>query len=237
MMKELSSMSEIKSPEKNTSPEKSRYNDSERPTENSFQPKNFETTDIRESYRDSERSESSNLQPRGGDVTTSDIDKPDVTSIQKVEISKVLNGEQILNDTLKKGNFGEMVTDVKLKDIGYDRISLDAVTSLKDITHKGIDGVYFNDNGQSQYLIVDSKYGFAQLSDTLDGKQMSDSWIDKRLDEAVGKEKADDIRIAQLFDPENVCKLVAHIKEDGQVNFDKLDSNGDITERNVNIND
>lgn len=69
MMKELSSMTEIKSPENNFSPEKSRYNDSERPTENSFQPKSFETADISEYYRDSVRSESSDLQPRGGDVT------------------------------------------------------------------------------------------------------------------------------------------------------------------------
>lgn len=171
------------------------------------------------------------------DISTFAIDKPDVITIQKEEISKVINGEQALDDTLKKGNFGEMVTDVELKGLGYDRVSLDAVTSLNDITHKGIDGVYFNDNGKSQYLIVDSKYGSAQLSDTMDGKQMSDSWIDKRLDDAVGKEKADDIRIAQLFDPDNVCKLVAHVKEDGQVIFDKLDCNGDVIERNVNIND
>lgn len=101
MMRELSSMTEIKSPENNSSPEKSRYNDSERPTENSFQPKNFKMTDFREPYKDSERSDSSNLQPRGGDVTESngeiknseqsklfDVDKSFLDSDKKVDMNQ-----------------------------------------------------------------------------------------------------------------------------------------------------
>ncbi len=46
-----------------------------------------------------------------------------------------------------------------------------------------------------------------QLSETNDGKQMSDNWIDKRLDDAVGKEKVDEIRDAAEDDPDSVILL------------------------------
>ncbi|SHK77428.1 hypothetical protein SAMN02745136_03311 [Anaerocolumna jejuensis DSM 15929] len=51
----------------------------------------------------------------------------------------------------------------------------------------------------------------SQLSETNDGKQMSDNWIDKRLDDAVGKEKADEIRDAAEDNPDSVSHEVYHI--------------------------
>jgi hypothetical protein len=120
-------------------------------------------------------------------------------------------------DNKQKGNYGEMKTDLDMLDKGYVRISKEGITSLDDKGHQGIDGVYENPDGKPQYLIADSKYGSSQLSETKDGKQMSDEWIDKRLDEAVGKEKADEIRMEQIENPDNVDKSVAHIDSDGNV--------------------
>ena len=98
-----------------------------------------------------------------------------------------------------------------------------------------IDGVYEGQDCDMKYLIVDAKYGTAQLSETADGKQMSDNWQDQRLDASVGKEKADEIRMEKLFSPENVGSFVAHIDAEGTVTYDRLDGNGNIAERNVEL--
>ena len=93
------------------------------------------------------------------------------------------------------GNYGEMKTDQDLREKGYKRISNDMVTDIDENGHQGLDGVYYNEKGSPQYIIVDAKYGSAKLNpNTADGKQMCENWIDKRLDKDLGKEKADEIR-------------------------------------------
>lgn len=156
---------------------------------------------------------------------------------QNKEIDRVENGEENLDSTLEKGNYGEMKVDQDLREKGYERISKDMVTDVKAIGHQGIDGVYCNPDGSPKYLIVDAKYGTAQLADTLDGKQMSDNWQDKRLDESVGKQKADEIRMEKLFNSDNVGSYVAHIDENGNITYDKLDGNANIIEKDVRINE
>ncbi|MCH5249595.1 MAG: hypothetical protein J1E98_06670 [Lachnospiraceae bacterium] len=156
---------------------------------------------------------------------------------QDKEIANVENGNKTLENTQEKGNYGEMKTDQELREKGYERISKDMITEIDDIGHQGIDGVYYNPDGHPQYIIVDAKYGTAQLSDTLDGKQMSDNWIDKRLDESVGKEKADEIRMEKLLNPDNVSSYISHIDESGNVIFDKLDGKANIIEKDVKINE
>ena len=64
---------------------------------------------------------------------------------------------------------------------------------------------------------------------------MSENWIDKRLDASVGKEKADEIRLEKIFNPDNVGSYIAHVSQDGKVTYDRLDSNANITERNVQL--
>lgn len=156
---------------------------------------------------------------------------------QEREISSVENGKKNLDSTLEKGNYGEMKVDQDLRRKGYERISKDMVTDVKAIGHQGIDGVYCNQNGTPKYLIVDAKYGTAQLADTLDGKQMSENWQDKRLDESVGKEKADEIRMEKLFDPDNVGSYVAHIDENGDITYDRLDEDANIIGKDIKINE
>ena len=172
-----------------------------------------------------------------GPVETIKIDvqmKFEISQQTKI-LDEVKNGERKLSNSLEKGNYGEMRTDQDLKEKGYERISVDRVTDLNDSTHQGIDGVYYKKGGEPEYLIIDSKFGSAQLGETADGKQMSESWIDNRLDSAVGKEKADEIRMEKIMNSDNVGSFVARVDESGNVTYDKLDSNGNVTERNVQL--
>ena len=163
------------------------------------------------------------------------IEKQEQISKQKQEVNAVESGKKIPETSLEKGNYGEMKTDIDLKEKGYERISLERVTNLDETGHQGIDGVYYNPDGIPQYIIADAKYETAQLSDTADGRQMSENWIDKRLDASVGKEKADEIRLEKIFNPDNVGSYIAHVSQDGKVTYDRLDSNANITERNVQL--
>lgn len=179
------------------------------------------------------------------DVALNSEKKQDLTYEEKVkkqekEISDVESGEKDFdrNNTHETGNYGEMKTDQDLRSKGYERLSNDMVTDIDENGHQGIDGVYYNPDGNPQYIIVDSKYGSAQLNpDTKDGKQMSENWIDKRLDKDVGKEKADDIRMEKLLNPDNVGSYVAHVDKEGNVTYDKLDGDANVIEKDVKINE
>ena len=72
-----------------------------------------------------------------------------------------------------------MKMDSYYKQQGYERISLDQVTGLDDATHHGIDGVYYNPNGNPPYIIGEAKYGSSKLGMTKDGELMS-SKLDKK---------------------------------------------------------
>jgi hypothetical protein len=147
---------------------------------------------------------------------------------QKVETGLVESGERELLTNKEKGNYGEMKTDIAMAEKGFSRISDETITSLDDSGHKGIDGIYENSekDGSPKFCIIESKFGSSQLSETDDGKQMSENWIDKRLDDSVGKEKADGIRMEKLMNPGNVESLLSKIDSNGNVTFNKLDSNG-----------
>lgn len=154
-----------------------------------------------------------------GEIKEASIHKQD-------EIIREIQGyKKLLADTQEKGNFGEIKADQTMRELGYDRISKEIVTDLKSSTHQGIDGVYYNLEGHPPYIIADAKYNTAQLEQTQDGKQMSESWIDSRLDAAVGKERADEIREAMLDD--QVGYYVIRVGNADNVNapviFEKLD--------------
>ena len=85
--------------------------------------------------------------------------------------------------------------DIYFEEQGYKRISIDKVTDLNAPIHKGLDGVYYNRNGQPSYIIGEAKYGRSVLIKTRDGVQMSDDWIrgSNRLVNSVGDDLADQI--------------------------------------------
>ena len=129
---------------------------------------------------------------------------------------------------LQKGNYGEMKMDDFFESKGYERISMDRVTDLDSPTHHGIDGVYYNPDGHPPYIIGEAKYGSSKLCSTLDGKQMSDNWIDKRLADAVGIDKADEIVYEMTYGSYNVEKQLINISPDGSIVVKILDDCGNI---------
>lgn len=181
-------------------------------------------------------------------LTRKSVDSPDnskeispqkMSDIQQQDdiINRVKNGNRMLNDTQEKGNFGEMVADQSMRERGYTRISNDMVTKLNDDTHRGIDGVYYNPDGHPPYIIADAKYNTAQLEQTQDGKQMSEPWIDARLDAAVGKERADDIR-ESILDNDVGCYVIRVGIGDNvnaPVAFEKLDATANTVSKGSEI--
>lgn len=168
------------------------------------------------------------------ELTDEEINEKQQAAI-KEGLEKIKNGENLTNEEL--GNLGEMMMDQYYISKGYTPLNKNRVTSLDDRKggfKTGIDGVYekTDSDGSESYVIADAKYNTSQLSDTNDGKQMSDNWIDKRLDDAVGKEKADEIRDAAEDDPDSVAHEVYHIDpnedENGNIHTDtqEVDSEG-----------
>ncbi|MBC8753922.1 hypothetical protein H2O64_04520 [Kordia sp. YSTF-M3] len=155
----------------------------------------------------------------------------DIFKTQKRYVEDVLNNIIDLNEfgnTIRKGNYGEMYTDVELTSLGYEPLHI-RVTDIDQPLNQGIDGVFKNPK-TGEYLIVESKYNTSTLGNTLDGKQMSDGWIqgtttgNSRLVAEVGEELAQDI-IASGYQ-----RVVSRILPDGTNYFELLDSAGNIIE-------
>lgn len=168
------------------------------------------------------------------ELTEEEINEKQKAAIKEA-LERIKYGEKLTNEEL--GNLGEMMMDQYYISKGYKPLNKHRVTSLDDKKggfKTGIDGVYekTNPDGSKSYVIADAKYNTSQLSETNDGKQMSDNWIDKRLDDAVGKEKADEIRDAAEDNPDSVKHEVYHIDpnidENGNMHTDtqEVDSEG-----------
>ena len=138
-------------------------------------------------------------------------------------VKGVENGDILLSNNIQKGNYGEMKMDVYFKSQGYERISLDRVTDLNAPTHQGIDGVYYNLDGHPPYIIGEAKYGSSRLAILADGTpQMSDKWIIDRLENAVGEEIANDIKMEMILNPDNVGSTLVHVSSDGGIDITEL---------------
>lgn len=113
--------------------------------------------------------------------------------------------------------------DAYFESQGYERISLDRVTDLNTPTHQGIDGVYYNPDGHPPYIIGEAKYGSSRLSTLADGTpQMSDKWIIDRLENAVGEEVANDIKMEMILNPDNLGSSLVHVSPDGGIDITEL---------------
>ncbi len=203
---------------------------------------------------DEDKGENNQDDPEGDDdkeLTEDEINEKQRAAIKEA-FEKIKNGEKLTDQ--EKGNLCEMMMDQYYISQGYTPLH-DRVTSLDDKGHQGIDGVYekTNPDGSKSYVIADAKYGQSPLGNTMDGKQMSEDWIDNRLDDSVGKEKADEIRDAQEDNPDSVSHEVYHyepneneygntssdvtsVDEDGNKNHDKtvveeFDEDGNTIEK------
>lgn len=183
----------------------------------------FDNVKGTESRIDNEHVFRTEKEPEGEVLTEEEINKKQKVSIIEA-IGRIRDGEQLTNEKL--GNLGEMMMDQYYLSKGYKPINRYRVTGLDDKKggfKTGIDGVFekTNPDRTKSYVIVEAKYNTSQLSETNDGKQMSANWIDKRLDNAVGKEKADEIRDAAEDEPDSVKHEVYHIDPN-------VDENGNI---------
>jgi hypothetical protein len=115
-----------------------------------------------------------------------------------------------------KGVFGEAKADQHMAGQNYEKLN-GKITEIGDKPHgTGIDGVWKNTSPPPEYVISEAKYGSSKLSTLKDGtKQMSDTWVDDRLDKAVGRRMANQIREAiQNGDAE---KWLLQVDEHGTV--------------------
>ncbi len=122
-------------------------------------------------------------------------------------LGKLLNGELT---NIEKGNLCEMIMDQYYISQGYKPIH-NRITSIEAQNHRGIDGVYEKDlpNGKKEFVIADAKYDQSPMGHGIDGeKQMSKEWQDKNLENAVGAEKAAEIKEAR--EEGNVKSQVFH---------------------------
>lgn len=157
-------------------------------------------------------------EPKINELSEKEINEQQVKEINDA-LERIFYGEKLTVNEL--GNLGEMMMDRYYISQGYKPLNKHRVTKLDDKKEgfrTGIDGVYENKNEAKQYVIADAKYGTAHLIDTNDGRQMSDNWIDGRLDDAVGEEKADEIRDAYIDDPDSVSREVYHIDPNPDAN-------------------
>ena len=114
----------------------------------------------------------------------------------------------------QKGVFGEHVSDIHMHNQGHSKLN-GTLTNVDDAPiGNGIDGVW-KKNPPPGFIITETKYGSSRLGDTLDGKQMSDKWINNRLDKAVGPEQAREIEKAMAKG--QVEKRLLHVDENGKV--------------------
>jgi hypothetical protein len=135
---------------------------------------------------------------------------------QKELLAKIKKGDIDLNNNFRKGNFGEMATDVDLSQKGFKPLHIDRVTDIDAPMKKGIDGV-FEKNGE--YFIVESKYsGTSKLKDTKDGMQMGDVWIKNRLEKAVEEDITRNINI------KGYKRILSEVTPDGSITYKLLKS-------------
>lgn len=125
-----------------------------------------------------------------------------------------------------KGVFGEVATDVKFTENGFEALHVRKGQNgdlLDGWGETGLDHVFKKDG---KYYIVDSKYGTAKLNkNTIDGPQMGDSWIggSNRLNNAVG-----DVDLAGDILDSDYIRIVSNISDDGSIILKELDEFGEV---------
>jgi len=116
-----------------------------------------------------------------------------------------------LSTNAKKGVFGEARADAYMKQKGFKKLNGPDVQVGDAPSPQGIDGIYEKLNPPPKYVVADAKFGSSRLGKTDDGMQMSENWVDNRLNKALGRDIADDIR-AEGYD-----RYVLKVDESGNV--------------------
>ena len=113
----------------------------------------------------------------------------------------------------EKGVFGEARADSYMNEKKFEKLNGKLVEEGDAPKGRGIDGVWKNTSPPPDYVVTEAKYGTSQLGTLKDGtRQLSESWIDDRLEREVGDETARKI-----------------IKSDYERWVLRVDSNGNVT--------
>ncbi|MCG8672534.1 MAG: DUF637 domain-containing protein, partial [Pseudomonadales bacterium] len=141
-------------------------------------------------------------------------------SEQREALDKVKNGEEVLDSTKRKGNFGEMAVDDDMVNKGFTPLH-ERIKSLDAPTTQGIDGIFEKDG---KFYIVESKFGSSRLSKGLaDGTdQMDAKWIENRIEQL---NLPVEVKLDIL---DNYLPVVARIDEAGAIAYKKLDDTGRV---------
>lgn len=134
----------------------------------------------------------------------------DLTNAQKGIVGEIMGGEKII----------QLFPDAQR--IGRSPgIGENGIDDLYKLTHKDID-----------YLVVEYKFGSSSLRNTMDGLQMSDSWLTgvntgkNRLIESLGDNRAEARGIRKSFESGRVEKWLVHTDPFGRVTAGVLDKHG-----------
>lgn len=116
-----------------------------------------------------------------------------------------------LSSNSKKGVFGEAKADAYMKSKGFKKLNGPDVQVGDAPRGTGIDGVYENLKPPPKYVVGEAKFGSSRLGMTEDGAQMSENWVENRLDSAVGERRALDIT------DEGYDRVLLRVDESGNV--------------------
>lgn len=137
--------------------------------------------------------------------------------------------------TKRIGNYGEMRTSIEMQNNDFYELTKSPMSIDEKLSH-GIDHIFYKND---EYYIGDSKSGHgAHLEPmTATGPQLSDTWIDARLDQAVGKDVADIIREKMIFEPNSVKRFVSKVNVGESTLYEAIDNNGKIIKEGADLND
>ncbi len=97
------------------------------------------------------------------------------------------------------------------------------ITDLNAPNEHGIDHVFTKPGPPEVTLVVDSKFGTSKLSKLADGtRQMSDTWIEDRLMDAVGETRFEEIM------SQGYSAIVAKVGANGKISYNLLNSGGRV---------
>jgi filamentous hemagglutinin len=128
-----------------------------------------------------------------------------------------------------KGSMGEL--------LGQNTVSLLLPDGLKvgrtqGIGGKGIDDLFAVSRPGVDYVIIEYKFGSSPLNRTLDGRQMSDSWLlgsntsFNRILDSVGGDTARADAIRDALNAGRIEKWLVHVDPAGQTSVVLMDANG-----------
>jgi hypothetical protein len=128
-----------------------------------------------------------------------------------------------------KGSMGEL--------LGQNTVSLLLPDGLKvgrtqGIGGKGIDDLYAVSRPGVDYVIIEYKFGSSSLNTTLDGRQMSDSWLIgsntsfNRIRDSVGGDMLRAEAIRDALNAGRIEKWLVHVDPAGQTSVVLMNANG-----------